>query len=61
MSCPGEWRAVLVPRDCDGLEVLRCTGCSDYLVIVNGRGYDVKDAANARDAVRDAMRQRTLG
>lgn len=58
-DCQGTYLPEMEAEDSeDGIRVLRCSGCSDRLVIIGYRGYDVKGAANAQDAARDAMRQR---
>lgn len=62
-DCQGTWHERYdVPEDGEQLlSVLKCSGCGDWMVIINYRGYDVKAtiARTTQEAVREALKLRS--
>ena len=59
MDCEGEWREQHgIPQDSEGLYAYRCSGCREYLIVIDGRGYEAPAEATLEQAVRHAFTER---
>lgn len=63
-DCQGTWRQQYHPatdNEASPVDVLKCTACGDWMVVIGATGYDVPGsvATNAEQAYIDAVMQAT--